>query len=258
MLRAMPVSLPERTVDAWVTAYVTKRVPDALLWAPTQNQIPDYDIATSLPEPGKLFVLEDKAPYANGTHHFDLPVRQIWNYLRDPFLRSRTFYVLPCPPFSATVVPGGRGAAKSHTRKLLPRRAQSRLAGHPWPPSRSQPSQPCEEWFRVIPVIDLWNRSVLGEPPAIGVPRWPTRKGGPAPTGAPARLTLRLTCPLSTALGESLRVFMDRLLECDRPDLRFDPEWSDDIPRIIDDGHVSPLYQAIVAFAPASNLPGWD
>jgi hypothetical protein len=95
---AMPVALPERTVDAWVTAYVVERVPGALLWAPTQRQIPDYDLATSLPGPGKLFVFENKAPQTAKAYHFILSVRQLWNYLRRADLRARTFYVLPCPP----------------------------------------------------------------------------------------------------------------------------------------------------------------
>jgi hypothetical protein len=101
-LRPVPVSLPERTVDAWVSIYVASRVPDVRIWAPTQQQTPDYDIAGSLPGPGKLFVLEDKAPRTNdasGSHAFQLPIRQMWNYLRNPSLRDRTFYVLACPHF---------------------------------------------------------------------------------------------------------------------------------------------------------------
>jgi hypothetical protein len=248
----MPVSLPERTVDAWVTAYLAKRLPDVLLWAPTQRQIPDYDVATSLPGPGKLFVLEDKAPYTNGTHRFDLQVRQIWNYLRNPHLRSRTFYVLPCPPFLVAEVPGGPSAAAPRTPDLVPRRAQSRLASHPWPPSRA-----CEEWFRVVPVVDLWTRFLPGAPPAIGFPFWPKPERGLAPARAPARTQLRLVCPLPSDLGESLRSFIDRLLECDRPELRVDTERPDDVPYVTADVEDSPLYQALIAFAPASRLPGW-
>jgi hypothetical protein len=239
----MPVSLPERTVDAWVTAYVAKRVPDALLWAPTQQQIPDYDIASSLPGPGKLFVFEDKAPYTNGAHHFDLPVRQIWNYLRRDDLKTRTFYVLPCPPFPVVDVPGGPGAAAAPTPDLVPHRAQFRYA--------------CEDWFRVVPVMDLWARLSAGTPPTDADPFWPKPKWGHAPSGAPAKQNLPLTCPLPSDLGESLKTFMDRLLKCDRPELRVYPERVGDVARVTDDAQDSPLYQALIAFAPASNLPGW-
>jgi hypothetical protein len=245
----MPVSLPERTVDAWVTAYVARRVPDGLLWAPTQRQARDYDIASSLPGPGKLFVLEDKAPYTNGTHRFILPVRQIWNYLRDAELRTRTFYVLPCPPFPVAEVPGG-GAAAAPVPDLVPRRARSRRAGHPWPPSLA-----CEEWFRVVPVMDLWTHVLRTAPPAVNGPVWPKPKRGPVPPGAPAKHKLSLSCPLPTGLGESLKTFMDRLLECDRPELWIDAEQIGNVARAAGDAQDSPLYQALIAFAPASNLP---
>lgn len=253
----MPVSLPERTVDAWVTAYVAKRVPDALLWAPTQRQIPDYDLASSLPGPGKLFVFENKAPYTNRAHHhFILYVRQIWNYLRVADLRARTFYVLPCPPFPVSEVPSGPGAIESAQPDLVPRRAQARLAGNPW-----APAQACEEWFRVVPVVDLWTHFFSQPPPAEGAPEWPKRRRGQArsvPAGAPNRDTVPLTCPLPTSLGESLEMFMDHILRCDRPNLRVDQEQIRDTARLqVNDARDSPLYQALIAFAPASNLPGW-
>ena len=248
----MPVSLPERTVDAWVTAYVARRVPHALLWAPTQRQLPDYDIASSLPGPGKLFVLEDKAPYTNGNHVFLLTVRQMWNYLRNPDLRARTFYVLPCPPYPVDEVPGGPGATTPPAPDLVPRRARSRLAGHPWPPW-----QACEEWFRVVPVSELWARFVSGGPPAIGAPYWPTPERGPAPACAPAMTDLPLSCPLPADLGGSLKSFMDGLLACDRPELRVDPESPGEFVQITEDTEDSPAYQALITFAPVSDLPGW-
>jgi hypothetical protein len=158
----MPVSLPERTVDAWVVAYLVARISEALLWAPTQRQTPDNDIASSLPARGRLFVLENKAPYTDGQHEFNLPVRQMWNYLRHPQLRARTFYVLPCPPFPVTEVPGAPGAIGKDASDLVPTRAQARCAGHSWTPSTG-----CEAWFRVIPVIDLWTHCLGRQPPRV-------------------------------------------------------------------------------------------
>jgi hypothetical protein len=249
----MPVSLPERTVDAWVAAYLATRIPDVLLWAPTQRQVPDYDIASSLPGPGKLFVLEDKAPYTNGSAHwFVLQVRQLWNYLRNADLRTRTFYVLPCPPFQVTDVPGGPGAPALTTPDLLPARSQSRLLGHQWLPSLG-----CEDWFRVVPVVDLWTRFLPGALPSIGLPPWPKPGRGSPPSGAPAKTQLSLSCPLPCDLGEPMRAFVDRLLSCERPELRVSPKQSRDASRPTGDARDSPVYQALVAFVPASNLPGW-
>jgi hypothetical protein len=253
---AMPVALPERTVDAWVTAYVAERVPDALLWAPTQRQIPDYDLASSLPGPGKLFVFENKAPQANKAYHFVLPVRQIWNYLRRADLRERTFYVLPCPPFPISEVPGAPGAAAPPPADLVPRRAQTRLKGHQWAPPGG-----CEEWFRVVSAIELWKHLVPGVPPGPGAPVWRKPKKGsvPPPSGAPTKHTVRPTCSRVATLGESLKTFMDRLLQCDRSELRIEqPETERDAIGSADDTDDSPLYQALITFAPASSLPGWS
>jgi hypothetical protein len=253
----MPVSLPERTVDAWVTAYVVEQVADALLWTPTQRQSPDYDLAGSLPGPGKLFVFENKAPYTKGgAHGFHLPVRQMWNYLCDARLSSRTFYVLPCPPFGVEEVSGGRGAAELLTRDLIPERARSRLAGHRW-----HPTVGCEEWFRVVPVLDLWRKLLRDPPPVPGDPYWPKRKRGEArtaPQGAPAKEALSPSCSVLTAIGDSLEKFMDGILKCDRSELRIDPEQTNNADIFAADGdNESPFHQALVTFAPASSLPGW-
>lgn len=258
----MSVSLPERTVDAWVTAYVAKRSPDALIWAPTQRDTPDYDIASSLPGPGKLFVLEDKAPYANGHHHFRLEVRQMWNYLLHPQLRTRAFYVLPCPPFPVTDVPGASSWANVD---LVPRQARSRIPAHPWPRS-----QPCEEWFRVVPVLDLWTHLLKVAPPESDITRKPWPAKGSAPPDAPkVAKKPTLQCPLPADLGESLKSFMDGLFACDRPELRITPELGVNIGRIENDGKRrrsrrrrgrpmdSPLYRALITFIPASQIPGW-
>lgn len=57
----MTRSLPERTVDAWVTAAIVRRFANARLWCPTQNAVENWDEAVGLGD-GKLFLLENKAP----------------------------------------------------------------------------------------------------------------------------------------------------------------------------------------------------
>jgi hypothetical protein len=254
----MLVAIPERTVDTWVTAYLAGLVPDMLLWAPTQRQTPDHDLAGALPGPGKLFVLENKAPYATRHFGFRLELRQLWNYLRNPDLRARTFYVLPCPPFPLAEVPGTPGAYSPPAPDLMPRRTQSRRRGHPW-----QGGLPCEEWFRVVPALDLWAElRSRTPPPQLGAPAWPTpRRGRPPqlPAGAPPERTLGLRCPLPATLGESLRSFMDRLLACElSAELRVEPErGGDDVLDRVARSAGSPLYQAQVAFVAAHDIPGW-
>jgi len=249
----MPVALPERTVDAWVTAYITSRIPTALIWAPTQRQLPDFDITSELPGPGKLLVLEDKAPYTGyrGTYGFTLGVRQMWNYLRNPELRDRTFYVLPCPPFPVTEVPGTRGAPIPGTSPM-PRRAQARLGGHPWASAK-----PCEHWFQVVPALDLWTHLLSIPAPTPGVAPWPAPRKGSPPAGAPAVQDPNLVCPLPAGLGESLKTFMDRLERCDWPELRVQPESPREVVSERGPGGDSVLYQALITFTPAADLPGW-
>lgn len=250
----MPVSIPERTVDAWVAAYLAIRIPDVCLWAPTQRQTPDYDIASTLLEAGKLFVLEDKAPYTNAaTHYVSLDVRQMWNYLCAPGLRTRTFYVLPCPPFPVSEVPGAPGAETSTAVDLVPRRAQSRTAPHPWGASDG-----CELWFRVVPVLDLWMQFVQEPAREPGAPSWPKPDKGPAPLNAPDRDKLWIPCPLPANLGESMKTFVDRVLSCEHSELRVDGDKAVESRHQRSPKADSPFYQALVGFASAGSLPGWD
>lgn len=54
-------SLPERTVDAWVTSAITTMFPHALIWAPTQVPADtNWDFGIEFGA-GNIFILEDKA-----------------------------------------------------------------------------------------------------------------------------------------------------------------------------------------------------
>jgi hypothetical protein len=185
-------------------------MPSVLLWAPTQLHYPDHDLAGGVPGPGKLFVLENKAPYTDpkGGHKFELPVRQMHNYLCHPKLRHRTFYVLPCPPFGPGAVPEP-STKPGRVPTLIDDRALTRLPGHPWAPPGG-----AEEWFFVVPVRILWERTMACPPlPGVG---WRRPADGPPP-GFPEVAHLR--CPLKQLEGA--------------------------------------LDTALVAFAPAADLPGW-
>lgn len=253
----MRVSLPERTVDAWVVAYLVTRVPDILLWAPTQRHHPDFDVAAGLPGPGKLWIFENKAPYTNGVHGFQIGVRQLYNYLRHPVLRWRTFYVLPCPPWPVADVPLPAAPPPSGTPELLPERAQARLGGHRW-----HPHTPAHDWFYIVSVVELWSVLVSGAPlPPAGSPWWPNETPAPAVLAADwaADSTLPVRCPLEELDRQTLREFMDGVLACDRPELRTPPERpSDEMPGGSPDDDAPSLPDtAVIAFAPASTLPGW-
>ena len=52
--------LPERTVEAWSTAYIIRWFPTLLLWAPTQGDPLNWDAALALPN-YRYFALEYKA-----------------------------------------------------------------------------------------------------------------------------------------------------------------------------------------------------
>ena len=55
----MPRILPERTVEAWTTAYITRWDPSALLWAPTQRDPRAWDLSARSGS-ARHFVLEYK------------------------------------------------------------------------------------------------------------------------------------------------------------------------------------------------------
>ena len=104
-----PRSLPERTVDAWVSGEICSKFPGALLWAPTQAGWNNWDYGASLGD-GKVFVLEDKATtpiertrkHPRSTHRIDIPRRQLDWYCNEvePQQGVPVYYVLPKPPWA--------------------------------------------------------------------------------------------------------------------------------------------------------------
>lgn len=128
------VSIPERTVDAWVAVYLTRAFPRISLWAPTTRGWDDWDYAG---DPGlgdgKLFVLECKSTVPVGTDHIArVGWRQFYRYLALPLTRSITYYVFPSPPWFGS--PG---------------------APPPLVPAESGRWRDCEDWMFVIAARDL-------------------------------------------------------------------------------------------------------
>jgi hypothetical protein len=111
----MPTSrmvLPERTVDLWTAAYITKRERRARLWAPTERGPNErYDLAAGLAEvssgegpsrwPNKVFVLEHKGvrlnDRASARHQIHIGIEQLWNHLKTDAEAggSVLYYLLP-------------------------------------------------------------------------------------------------------------------------------------------------------------------
>ncbi len=233
-------SLPERTVDAWVSAVVCRQFPNALVWGPTQVvQDENWDYGASLGD-GKVFILEDKAtspvtrkrkaPLA--THWIDIPRSQLNWYCDDvqPRVHVPVFYVLPAPPWTGT--PTGS--------VVVPDQAACRVAS---------PAGPFEEWAFVVAADDL--RTYLG-----------------------ARRGLE-TVELPIASSRSLAAFLDEVRSCrlgyrvggggggasaamkglDQGDRGRNNVASGPVARR--DESDRRMGSALAVFVPAGDLPGW-
>jgi hypothetical protein len=118
----MAVSLPERTVDSWVSAYLAATFPNVLMWAPTQRLPDNWDMAQSLGE-GTVWVFENKGctPYKTW-HRIQVDVAQLHTYRTVINPHVRVFYVLPNPPWVGP--PTGS--------QFVPDQAQARATSAEW------------------------------------------------------------------------------------------------------------------------------
>ncbi|MGW1341355.1 hypothetical protein ACWCOV_09900 [Kribbella sp. NPDC002412] len=94
---AASVSVPEKTLEHWVSQYVTYRFKSrAALWWPAAGE--DVDVAWLPARPGKAVQLELKTTKLVGVHKQDVLVDlgQLWDYCRRP-LGLQPFYVFPRP-----------------------------------------------------------------------------------------------------------------------------------------------------------------
>jgi hypothetical protein len=211
-------TLPERAVDTWTAAYLVSTLSRIVLWAPTQNTHVDFDFSVS--GEGKLFVLEQKAPVLHKTqqqHYIQINVgyaNQLWRYCTEPDLAGLVWYVLPVPPYDATLA-AARGSS------LLPDIAAARIEGHTWPKPPAQvaghPTRglPCEDWFYLVPAQDLYTwlskRHTPGHMPAL-----PRLKEQP-----PANLVRKRSFPCADLIKDpprnamTLRQWVAALRSCD-------------------------------------------
>jgi len=188
----MTVAIPEHTVDVWVAILVAQAFPSALIWAPTQMSSPDFDLAVGM-RPGKLFILENKAPTDSATNGADFEIRinpaQLDRYLATADLADRTFYVLPCPKMPPAAL---------RSPNLIPPAALLRpTAGRA---------------FRVIAAQDLWA-SLWPH-----VPRRPSSRVSPIPPSRRVDPCACVSLPRSSryplARTFELQQFLDLVREC--------------------------------------------
>src|SRR4051794_34503944 len=98
----MPIIIPERTVDAWLAAYLGERYAKVRLWAPTppaQKKKTPWDIEVA--SPAKIVLFEDKAVWAERGVRIQLRMQQHDRLLVLSSAGCPIFYCVPCPDFRA-------------------------------------------------------------------------------------------------------------------------------------------------------------
>jgi hypothetical protein len=221
------VSIPERTVDAWVATYLCAEFPHLELWAPTTRGWDDWDYAG---DPGlgagKLFVLECKSTVPVGVQHVArLGWRQFHRYLALPQTRSITYYVFPSPPWTGS--PG---------------------APPPLVPSEARMWRGCEKWMYVIAARDLRRHygGVTHDVEVVSVD---------LPTISGSRTLEQFVAALRTCrVG---RRFDGRGGTQEPPEPRSRPGDELDLDSLRADAGL-PVMTPTVGFVPAADLPAFD
>lgn len=156
-------SLPERTVDAWVSSATCAAFPHARIWAPTQNiEEANWDYGLSLGN-GKLFIFEDKGTTTVqrtlkmplDTHRIYFDIEQLtWYCDRVECVTGvPTYYILPQPPWL-----GDSGS------EVVPNQAICRV---------DSVAGPFTEWAYIIRSNDL--RAELGDRCSIDTDQLPIK-----------------------------------------------------------------------------------
>jgi hypothetical protein len=135
------VLIPERTVDAWLSIYLSDRFPLVSVWAPAHGW--DFEVNAGLDD-GKIALFECKTavetrPGRPGLIYVGL--QQLQRYIRSPG-SSFLYYVLPAPPAVF--------------------QARNEAAVPPSPPAQGRLLWTCQQWFYVISAARLWTHFVHG------------------------------------------------------------------------------------------------
>lgn len=88
------VAVPEKTVDAWLSIYLSQRFPLLSLWSPTRGW--DQAVDTGVPPDSKLVLFEVKTSQER-SHQQQIPIRwsQLDRYRKHPIAKRALYYVLP-------------------------------------------------------------------------------------------------------------------------------------------------------------------
>lgn len=104
------VSVPEKTLEHWLSQYVTYRYRSkAALWWPARGE--DIDVRWLPGRPGKSVQLEVKTTKVRVRHRHDVLINlgQLWDYTRRPH-GLQPFYVFPWPDWSGELATAARRA----------------------------------------------------------------------------------------------------------------------------------------------------
>jgi hypothetical protein len=195
----MTVLVPERTIDAWLSIYLSRRFPGLRLWAPQAG----WDFAASNFPRGKVVLLENKGCERKGYEdRILINVPQLVAYLDHPVSSSLLHYVLPDPtdrsvapsfaprvPWSVPVVPpesdNRRGVGRwvwvvsawsiayyLATRRGRPARRTATIRANQVPTLRGarRLTDFCRELEDCIAGIVTDGRSLLPAPPGVRPP----------------------------------------------------------------------------------------
>jgi hypothetical protein len=148
--------LPERTVEAWATAYIVRWFPTALLWAPTQGDPLNWDASIALPN-YRYFVFEYKAVEEGHPYPFisvDTAQLRLYKDVNDLVGATVVWYVLPF--WEAVTVPGTFLPAEARLRTLRARHPHGLPPAPPGVPPELPPDREehelgrgCEAYFYV-------------------------------------------------------------------------------------------------------------
>lgn len=126
----MVVTVPEKTLEHWISQYVTYRYRShASLWWPAFGQ--DIDVRSLPARPGKAIQLEVKTSTVTAPDRHDvyIDLQQLRRYRQRPF-SHQPFYVFPKPYWRGTLEQDARRLGEQVTELAFKRSGRPRWFGH--------------------------------------------------------------------------------------------------------------------------------